>query len=223
MVTKADVIFEAVKSQFGDLTGAVIETDDILRWINEGQLQILKQTSSLLGTPQSIPMVAGDNQYDLSADFFRATSVELDGRRLQFLTQAQMAAMYPSLNSAQPPTGNPRYFTTGSVGTGLAQLYLAPKPSQAGTLTITYKARPVPVNASTDNLSVPDENVETLQMYCIAKAKQMEGDDDAWAAHRAVVKDQLVEDGHEATNAKNDDTYPFIRVSNGDYEYGGWG
>lgn len=222
MAATAAYVIEAVKSQYGDPTGAVVEITDILRWINESQLQIQKQVSSLLGT-QSIPLVAGDNQYDLSTDFFRALSVELDGKRLQFLTLAQMFSMYPTLNTAQPPTGAPRYFATGTVGSATAQLYLAPKPAQAGTLSVQYKARPPLINASDDLLTVADEYTETVIMFCVAKAKQMEGDEEAWAAHRAAVKEQLTEDGHEANNAKNDETYPFIRPSTGDYEYGGWG
>jgi hypothetical protein len=202
------------------LTGAVIEIPDLVRWINEGQIQILRQTTTLLGS-QSIPVVAGDGQYDLATDFFRMQSVELDGVKLQILTLAQMSAMYPTLNASQPPTGSPRYFAVGSVGTSVTQLFLAPKPAAAGTLSITYKARPPLINASADALSIPDEYFETLVMYCLAKAKQLDGDDEGWAATQAAVKEQLTEDGHDSKNERDDETYPYIRVSAAD-NVNGW-
>lgn len=215
-----DEIVRAVKRQVGDETGSLVETEDVFRWINEGQFQIARKTADSTTIAPAIPVVVGDNRYSLPIDFFKPLHLEMDGRRLQLLAEAQLRTMYPTLdvNSQQ---GVPKFFAiVDNGGASASELILAPVPGSAGSLTLTYLRRPPLIRQTSDLLSIPDQYHNTLLTFCIGKARQMEGDDESWAAHTAQFKQEVTEDAHDARN-KDDETYPFIRASDGDY-YGGY-
>lgn len=218
-------VIDAVQSQFGDKTGALVTVDDIFRWINDGQGKIARRIGDTQ-TTQSIPLTLNgavyNHKYTLATDFFKSLFAELDGRRLQILNGAQMRTMYPSLDSTSGPQGSPKFFAIESIGTNQARIVLAPIPGAAGTIELTYSKRPPIINSTEDTLYLPEEYHSTLVLYCVAQAKQMDGDDQAYLALNSTFKADSEEDAHDARH-KDDETYPFIRTSPEDSYYGaGW-
>lgn len=212
-------IHKAVTRQFGDETGAMIDINDTIRWINNGQFQIARRIGDVL-TPLPIPVVVGTYQYVLPTNFFKIKSVELDGKRLQVVTPAQLSTLYPDLNSDGAQQSVPKFVAFQATGTNTYQMTAAPIPGTAGTFDLIYQSRPPIINASTDPLYIPEEYHQTLVTYCLAQAKQMDGDDEAHAALQSQYRQEVAEDSHDS-NVRDDETYSFIRTSAGDY--GGWG
>lgn len=210
----SDVV-EAVQAQFGDRNGAQILLDDIFRWINDGQLKINRKIGDVLST-QSIPFTLNgavyNHKYNLATDFFKYQYVELDGRRLQPLNPAQLASLYPTLDSTSGPAGFSKFFTVETIGANQARIVVAPIPGAAGTLELTYHKRPPIVNSTEDALSIPEDYHSTLVTYCLAQAKQMDGDDEGFVAVSAAFKAAVDEDAYDAHH-KDEETYPVIRPS----------
>lgn len=210
-------VFKSVTRQFGDETGGQIDINDIIRWINEGQFQIARRTGDLNGiTNPAISVLVGIRTYDLPSDFFKVTIGELDGKRLQLLSEAQLNTLYPNISSSEAQQGVPKFFSIVAGGASLSKISLAPIPGSTGSLTVTYKSRPPIINASDDPLSIAEEYHTTLVTFCLAKAKQLDGDDTGFATLTAAFKSEVAEDQHDGRN-KDDETYPFIRASSGDY------
>lgn len=207
-------VHKAVTRQFGDETGGIIDLSDTIRWINEGQFQIARRISDVLGTTP-INVVVGDNKYPLPADFFKVKFVELDGRRLQLVDKAQLGVLFPDLSSVGAQQSVPKFVSVSSIGTNLSELTLAPIPGAVGVLTVVYQNRPPIVNSTDDVLYLPEEYHPTLITYCLSKAKELDGDMEASTALSARFKTEVAEDSHDST-VKDDETYPFIRASSGD-------
>lgn len=213
-------VFKSVTRQFGDETGAQIDVNDVLRWINEGQLKIQRRTSSSRAVSPPISVIATDNVYTLPTDFFKSISAELDGKRLQIVSEAQLKTLYPDLNSTSAQTGLPKFFNTRSTGLNTAEIVLAPVPAGAGSLIVTYTSRPPIVTSTADELSIPEVYHPTLLTYCLAMAKQLDGDNEAAGMLGQAFQSEVTEDSHDAKH-KDDETYPFIRASAADM-FGGY-
>lgn len=212
-------LIQSVKRQFGDETGAQITDDDIIRWINEGQLEISRRTEAL-HNGHSYTFSAGAIITDLPADFFKVTNVSLDtGKSLQFVSMPQLLLLYPELNGGDV-RGTPKFFTVtrdwpNSLGGLQSVLAVAPAPSSSTVINVTYVSRPEIVTGSSTELSIAADYHNTLLTYCIAKAKQLDGDMDGYTALRGDYKVDLGEDIHDARHL-DAETYPFIRASSGD-------
>jgi len=213
-----ETVIKSVQRQFGDETGAQIETDDIYRWINEGQLQIQRKISGSFDE-QTIPVLVGTHTYALSANFFKHKSVELDGKRLQGLSDSQLNTLFPDYQSTAARQSIPKFFAVVSTGLNTAEIILAPTPAVEGSLHVLYTSRPPIIDSTADDLSIPEAYHETLVTFCLAKAKQLDGDDDGFTRMRNTFKQEVQEDAHDSQH-KDDETYPVIRVSPGDYGYG---
>jgi hypothetical protein len=209
-----DVVL-AVMRQFGDETGAQINQDDIFRWINEGQFQISRKIGDSEATAPPIPTVNGTYKYALPTDFFKVQFAELEGIRLQWLTPAMFRNLFTDIDSAQAQFGAPKFFTIASIGVNQAQISLAPIPSGVLSLTVVYNRRPPIINATTDELTIPEEYRTTLVTYCLAKAKQLDGDDEGFVTMTAAFKNEVTEDSHDSRH-KDEETYPVIRPSAAD-------
>lgn len=215
-------VIEAVKRQFGDETGAMIVDDDIFRWINEGQFQIARRIGDVQNTT-TIPVLVDDNRYSLPTDFFKVIVAELDGRRLQWATPATLKSLFPSIQSSDAQAGAPVFFTVeASNTTNTPDIILAPKPAATGSLYVQYQRRPPLVNSSSDALTIPTEYESTLITWCLGKAKQLDGDDEASIALKAEFQKDVDQDAHDSRH-KSEETYPVIRPSLGDVGWGDWG
>lgn len=207
-------VHKAVTRQFGDETGGMIDINDTIRWINEGQFQIARRISDVLATAP-INVAVGDYKYPLPADFFRSKIIELDGRRLQLVDKAQLGVLFPDLDSTGAQQSVPKFCSVSSIGTNLYELTLAPIPGATGVVTVIYQGRPPLINSTEDALYLPEEYHTTLVTYCLSKAKELDGDIEGSTALSARFKTEVAEDSHDST-VKDDETYPFIRASSGD-------
>jgi hypothetical protein len=210
-------IAQSVKRQFGDETGAQIDNDDIIRWINEGQLRISRRIEADSET-WTATFPAGDTEIDLPADFFKFSMVSMTAssgvpKFLQVISLKQLEVLYPNYRSDAGSVT--KFCALGGRFNGVQRLVVAPRPSETVTLTVTYKSRPPLVTTTGDSLSIPDAYYTTLITFCLAQAKQLDGDMQGYTQMMGVFGADLSEDTHDA-HQPDAETYPFIRTSLGD-------
>src|SRR4249920_3716410 len=145
----SDVV-SRVKRQFGDEAGVQITDTDIIRWVNDGQLEITKK-NKVLKSIASTPSIAGTDQYrsfnDVAELILQTTDV----------TQQQ---------------GPPSCWYEWDDA-----IYFFPTPNTAGdTITMYYINYPVTVTSTSDALSIPDNYYEQLIQYCMTLAYETDDD-----------------------------------------------
>ena len=166
-----------VKRQFGDESGAQITDADIIRWINDGQLELNKK-SKVIKTIATTTSVAGQNKYDLpGVKILEVERLQYKNTAIEYRTFQQVQETIfddvadVSTLSADIPTC---WYDYGD------SIYFFPVPSTNGvTITLFCVTYPTTVSSTTDALSLPDVFYDALVQYIMAKAYEM---DDDWTA-----------------------------------------
>jgi hypothetical protein len=88
--TVTDVI-TSVKRQFGDESAVQITDADIIRWVNDGQREIVDQNTTINQKLAKTDVIAGQDAYPLATDpalpnISRINSVRHDGTLLENIT-----------------------------------------------------------------------------------------------------------------------------------------
>lgn len=198
-------IFIRVKRTFGDESGAQIEEPDILRWANDGQLDIARKTQCLIKTEY---YNTGQGTYEIStpASFLFFLRAVCDGRLLSPISIQELDTRYPN-RAENYPTGTPEYISfLGS------SVYLYPATVASGTnnLILTYVARPATLLNAGDILEIPDRFYESLIRFCLMRAKELDGDWEAARIFQKSYEDELQGIKTELENV-DDSSYPVVR------------
>jgi hypothetical protein len=209
----SDVITR-VKTQFGDTSGAQINDEAIIRWINDGQQEIVNNNAILKETKIG-NIVANQAEYSFPADkvqYIEALYVE--GRPIKNLSPQGardfILATDPTLNArADYPQ---LWYERG----GIITLYPVPQKSFTNGLKMEYVEMPAPVTSYNDSLSVPDRYLNELVNYCMVQA--LEYDENYTAAQYKLGQfrdglDRL----HYKENISQSDLYPVISPDPADY------
>lgn len=212
-----DDVVQSVKRQFGDETGAQIDSADIIRWINEGQLRISRRSESD-NKQATISVPANSLFVNVPDDFFKAQDIRMTGssgapKIIQQLSMAQLKALYPSVPS--DASGVTKFCSFTRLD-GTWSINFAPKPSETVSLSLVYVHRPPVIASNSDPLSIPAEYHDNLVTFCLAMAKQLDGDMDAYNQLMSQFGVTLTDEAHDEKH-KDAETYPFIRTSGGDY------
>ncbi len=207
----ASEIITRVKRTFGDETGAQIEDADILRWANDGQLDIARKTQCLILTEY---YNTGIGTYELTPpnNFLYFVRAVCNGRLLSPINYQSLDSLHPDRHVSYP-TGKPEYLSfMGS------KFHLYPAPDVAGTnnLSITFVARPAALSSGTSTLEIPSQFYETLVRFCLMRAKELNEDWSAAEIFRKSYEDEINGIFHEVHNPDNA-TYPSVRDADGDY------
>lgn len=209
----SDVITR-VKTQFGDTSGAQINDEAIIRWINDGQQEIVNNNAILKETKIG-NIVANQAEYSFPADkvqYIEALYVE--GRPVKNLspqgardfilaTDPTLAARadYPQL-----------WYERG----GIITLYPVPQKSFTNGLKMEYVEMPAPVVGFNDSLSVPDRYLNELVNYCMVQALEYDENYSAAQLKLGQFRDGL-DRLHYKENISQSDLYPVISPDPADY------
>jgi hypothetical protein len=205
--TVTDVI-TSVKRQFGDESAVQITDADIIRWVNDGQREIVDQNTTINQKLAKTDVIAGQDAYPLATDpalpnISRINSVRHDGTLLENIT-IQEAENYVV---GDGNTGTPEawYESEGN-------LYLYPKPTVGIVqgLTFRFTALPVKIVSNTDALTIPDNYYSALVQYCLSQAYELDEN-----AQMASMKAEQFEKslGQRANQTVTDNSdFPTIRL-----------
>lgn len=198
-----------VKRTFGDESGVQITDADIVRWTNDGQLDLVRRTKCN-STDITIPTLIGTRNYAIDR-FLDAERVEFDGRPLRLATRQQVDQWYPTANASTTANSVPLYYIIKQSG-----IELFPPPDSVANIVVTYIKRPIDLVNGTDPLEIPVQYHEDVVRYALLRAYELDGQ---WTTVDRMKSDydkRADQTKHDEEN-KGDESYPAIRCLPGDY------
>lgn len=201
---KLSQIVTAVQRQFGDESGAQITRSDIIRWANDAQVDINRQTE-VLQVHSETDAIKGDGSYDLPTDFVRIRRVTWDDVLLQRIELEELDKTSRTIDKAS--SGSPdKYYVWGR------RLWIYPRPSNTGSgnLDIFYVKMPDPLVNDDDEPEVPVHMHEDIIRYALARAKELDEEDGKAQEVMADYNARLSLSKDEAQNPENN-SYPAVR------------
>lgn len=186
-------VYDQVKRVFGDESGVQLTNDDIVRWINEAQVDIAKQ-NQILQTTATMAVVANTATYSLTSVTPRIdtlASLLLDGRRVGNIPISQAEE---SISLADPEgyeKGAPQFWYAWG-----GDITFWPCPNKNYTMTIRYNAQPAVVTSTPgDVLAVPDECFSDVCNYVLMRAYEMDENAEMMAVKQAEYSTSVAERG----------------------------
>lgn len=202
-----DQVVTYVKRQFGDESGVQIGNDDIIRWINAAEQEIITANQVLKAVATTV-CVVGQEEYVLGQDIDLQyiNSIHVDGRKLPFKNFNE-AESYISLNDPDKTQHTrPEFWYEWA---GVVSLY--PIPDSAYSFKVYYHRVPVALTATSDTLNVPDNYFNRIVEYCMAQAYELDENLDAALAKSQQFQSNLVAQSLDENSASYD-KYPMITV-----------
>lgn len=209
-----------VKRSFGDETGVQITDQDIIRWINDAQEEVVNANEGLMEATGTADIVQNQGEYDIPPDFSVLRSLKFNGYRLKSLSFAEFNEYIDGYSS------NPSTY-----GSGIPEVFMVwnnkitvfPKPSTTLTagLSIYYiRHAPTVVNLA-DSLSLPLAYHNSVVNYCLQQAYELDED-----YQKAQIKKGQFDETMMRLNDRNKWTsqeyYPSITVLPDDENFGGY-
>jgi hypothetical protein len=204
----ASDIITRVQRIFGDDAGTQITSDDIIRWINDGQEEIVINNEGLLETNGTISSIAGQATYSLPADCSVLRSIQYNGYALKAMSLNDFNLYLNGFNDPNQPYGKdiPIVYT---VWNNTITLFPTPAVAVVNGINFYYIKHPVAVVNTSDALGVPVQYHKALVDYCLSQAYELDED-----SQKAVMKTQQFEQAAQKLNDRNkwinQEVYPSI-------------
>lgn len=218
-------VITRVQRIFGDMSGVQIDQNDIIRWINDGQEEIVIANEGLMENSSTADVVQGQNTYSFPSDCSVLRSLHYNGYYCKPMTFTEFD-LYLDGYAANP---NPYGQDISSIYTVFnSQIILFPTPNQSITagLQIYYIRHCPQVVTTADPLTVPVQYHKALVDYCLQQAYELDED-----LQKKNVKKQEFDEKMMKLNDRNkwvaQESYPTITTLPKDEDYGGnygwWG
>lgn len=167
-------VAKSLKRQMGDEAEVVITDADIVRWIDDGQVEIVTNNQSLNLVKAVTSIVTGKAEYPLMQDeafsgLLLVNSIHYKNRRLKSVTFQEAEEFM--LTDTENAGGVPSLWYSVA---GVLHLYPVPEEDIDGGLSIFFTKAPRKVKDLTQSLDVPDSYFNALVEYCMSKAYEME-------------------------------------------------
>ena len=200
-------VFSDVRRTFGDESSVQITDDDILRWINTGQREILI-SNKILKAISTADVTANVSEYSLSTlSIVSIQSIHYKGTKLEWRSFQDAEEYIMSVDPQKQATGDPyMWYEWG----GIINLYPIPMSDAVGALKVYYIKEPDTVNADS-TLIVPDAYYENILQFCLSKAYELDEDPEN-AQFKLSQYTERLNILSEQENTPEMDTYPRITV-----------
>src|SRR4030095_196650 len=192
---------------FGDEASVQISDDDILRWINTAQREILI-SNRILKSIGTTDVVANQSEYSLSnLNVVTIQSIHYGGRKLEWRSFQDAEEYIMTSDPLKMLSSDPlMWYEWG----GVINLYPVPQTSVTGGLKIYYIKEPTP--AVIDGaLIVPDAYYENVLQFVLSKAYELDEDSENSQFKLGQFTDRLATLS-EQENTPEIDTYPRITI-----------
>lgn len=164
-------IVTRVQRQFGDESGAQIDANDVMRWINDAQKEIARQRQLLQVTTQ-VTVTSGTGSYALPTNILHLRSVRYDGTVLRPISLEEAEETVPSYDAGASIIGSgtpSTYWVWGGL------IYLYPIPNNSTSVLKSYYTRiPVEVTLTSDTPELPVQYHPRIVDYCLAQAYELD-------------------------------------------------
>lgn len=201
----------AVQRQFGDDSGIQITQTDIIRWLNQAQIDIVRKTGCLQDHKQT-DSVANDGSYTLPEDTISVRRVTYNDKVLLSTTLDVADQDWGSRDVSPGVSGTPEFYYLWN-----NFIYLHPRPSAAvlGALDIWYIRTPATLVGVNDIPEIPAKFHEMLVRYALARAKELNEDTPVANAILADYENMIL-DALDEVNRPNSRSYSAVRLLPGD-------
>lgn len=203
-----------VRRIFGDEAAVQVTDADVMRWINDGQIEIVKHNDGALQKTSLIDLVANQAQYTLPTDLLILRSLRykfsdmLSFSALKYRNMQQFDEAVDGWDGTAYTTNNPEFFTMFE---GKVILFPTPNQSLVSGLKVLYNQKPTDVASLSDNLALPLIYHNTLLKYCMWQASLLDEDHDPALMYKSDFQsDMSLLRLRETTEATA--TYPTITV-----------
>jgi hypothetical protein len=208
-------IVTRVRRIFGDDAAVQVTNDDIIRWINDGQIEVVKHNEGALQNTSTINLVANQSSYALTSDILILRSLRYkysdmtSYRALAYKSMQQFDESIDGWDGTLYPAGYPVFFTQYN---GVVTLFPTPDRAATGGLKVLFNAKPTDVVTIGDALSLPLIYHNTLLKYCLWQASLLDEDlDPAVMYQQGFTNDMTLLKTRETTEAVA--AYPMITIS----------
>jgi len=199
-------VFDYVKRQFGDESGVQLVDADLLRWINNGQMEIASKNKILTGKATT-DLVAGQRDYSFSLEkIVSVDAVQVDGVPVEYMQFPDVQQYIAGQDNPERDAERPLVWWHYA---GEMSLWPTPRNNKSNALTIFYVKEPDAVNDTNDPLTIPDRYYNLLLQYVLAQAFEMDEDWQASGAKMQQFEGQLLNMSEAEANASSQ-TYPTI-------------
>lgn len=212
-----------VQRKFGDEASVQVTTDDIIRWINDAQLQIALSNEGLLETSALADIVQGQAEYDVPADMSVLRSLAYKGFRVKYMSFAEFNEYIDGFDAQ---VGVSPY------GPGIPEIFMVwqnkitifPKPSEdlTGGLKIYYVKQPTSVGNLADPLTVPLQYHLAVVDYCMQQAYELDEDLEKSSFSKGKF-DETTQKLNDRNKWTSQEYYPRITTLPEDENYGNYG
>lgn len=168
-----------VRRIFGDEAAVQVTDDDIMRWINDGQIEVIKHNDGALQKTDLIDIVANQAQYDLPTDLMILRSLRykfadmLSFSALKYKNMQEFDDSIDGWDGTAVSAGSPLFFTMYE---GKIILFPIPDQSLVDGIKVLYNQKPTDVNDLADALALPLIYHNTILKYCMWQASLLDED-----------------------------------------------
>lgn len=215
--TKTTVdVSDRVRTTFGDTSGAQVTDAMMIRWINDGQQEIINNNPVLKGTKYT-DYTAGVTEYTFPTDSVQfIEAVYIDGRPIKNLSPQEyreyVLEMDPELEalSAYPAIWYER--------NGVITFYPKGTTTYVNGLKLEYVKTPASINtiSSSTYLTIPDRYLNHLVDYVMSQALELDENYTASQYKQAQFRDGL-DRLNQKENISQLDAYPTVMMDPDDY------
>ncbi|MFY3741644.1 MAG: hypothetical protein HMLIMOIP_002102 [Candidatus Nitrosomirales archaeon] len=183
----ASDVVTRVRRIFGDDAAVQVQDADVIRWINDGQVEIVKHNDGALQKTGLIDLVAGQSSYTLPTDLLILRSLRykyasmLSFSSIKYKNMQEFDDSIDGWDGIAYPVSSPELFTMYE---GKAILFPTPDQSVTGGLKVLYNQKPTDVVLVSDALALPLIYHNTLLKYCMWQASLLDEDHDPAAMYR---------------------------------------
>lgn len=174
----SDVITR-VRRTFGDEAAVQVTNDDIIRWINDAQIEVIKHNEGALQKSDLLDLVANQSTYTMPTDLMilqtlRYKFADMQSfARLRYKSMQEFDELVDGWDGSLYGTGSPQYFTMSE---GRAILFPTPDQSNVDGLKVLYNQKPTDVDDPNDALALPLIYHNTIVKYCMWQASLLDED-----------------------------------------------
>lgn len=209
----SDVVVR-VQRTFGDEASVQVTEEDIIRWVNDGQREIIMKTEDLLQSQGVTSTVNGQQDYTVPENMLILRSIHYKPIglssfiRLQSLSMAEFDDYIDGWDGTSYSTSEPVVYCTYG---GFIKFFPIPMIDGSDNLKIRYSRRPADVTLTSDTIDLPDEYFNSLVSYVLSQAFQLDED---WGSSQnlAAQFEQDVRRNQQRHNSISWETYPTIGV-----------
>lgn len=198
-------VFEYVKVQFGDEAGIQLGIQNVIKWINVAQREIVQSNTTINEFVAKTAIVANQAEYPVATDpafkdILNIHTVFYDGAPLQSLSFNE-AIEYIITGKENASAGTP---TIWYIKAGVINLWPSPSQAIANGLTIYANKAPTLVSGTGDILSVPDNYYSAVLQNVMAQAYEMDENFQAAGIKAQQFEKSVGQQANQTTNNQSD-------------------